>query len=98
VHLVVAENADLRLAPRAVSIFSAMRIPVEIRWLDPLATFRGTTVDSVFGVVFVILPIPQNLEFLVEQLFNMLQGNMIVGTTARWHVCRVFDGHLENAF
>ena len=97
-HLVVAECADLGLASGAVRILSSLNVAMDVGRLDPFATFRGWAVDAVLGVVLLVLPVPESLELEIEQLVDVLQGDMVVGAASRRHVRWVVDGHIEDAY
>jgi len=64
---------------------------------DPITATGIGAVDAVFGVVLLILTIPQHFEFQVEQSLDMLQRDMIVAAAARRHVCWVRHGHFEDS-
>lgn len=66
-----------------------------MRWFDPLTTLWGGTINSVFGMIFLVFAIPENLELEVEEFLHVLQRNVVFCTTARWHMGRISHGHLE---
>lgn len=71
VPFVVAEAADLCLAALAFAVLAAMISPaacvgVDVRRLDPFAASFAGAVDSVFGGVFLVFPIPLFLEMVIE--------------------------------
>lgn len=71
VPFVVAEAADLCLAALAFAVFaavigSATRVGVNVGGFDPLAATFSRTVYSVFGGVFLVLPIPLYLEIVIK--------------------------------
>jgi hypothetical protein len=53
---------------------------------DPCTTLTRWTVDAILGLVLLKLAIPKNLEFLVEQLVNVFEINVLVCTAPRRHM------------
>lgn len=70
---------------------------MDVRWFDPFAAFERRTVDAVFRVVFLVFAVPLHFELDIEQLVNVSEWDVLWATTFRWHVLRIFHGHLEYA-
>ncbi len=71
VPFVVTEAADLCLAALALAVFaavvgSATCVRVDVGGFDPLAASFSGTIDSVFGGVFLVFPIPLYLEIVIK--------------------------------
>lgn len=96
-RFIIAKRAHLQLAARARGVFATFTVAVNLRWLDPFATFGCGTVNAVLRIVLLILSVPRHLELQIEELVYMLEGYVIVCTASWWHVRWIFDGHLEYA-
>ena len=94
----VAGRAHLGLAPAAAAVvaLAAGGVRVYVGGLDPLATAFGGAVEPVGGRVFLVFLIPFQLEFEVEELVDVLEGNVGAGAAGRGHVRGVGDGEGED--
>lgn len=92
VQFVVAQGADLGLAFGTATILAAMEL-VHIGRLDPLAAAFCRAVEAVLCGVLLILGVPEEFEFVVEEVVDVPQGNVVWAAAFGWHVLRVFDGH-----
>lgn len=96
---VVAHDAHLRVASPAASVpHTVGQIHTDLGGFDPLATILGRAVQSVGCGVFLILLVPQPLEFVVEKTLNISQGYMIRSTAGWGHVLGITDGKRELTF
>lgn len=98
----VAGHADLRPAPLALSVFpstvdAAGGVDVDIGGFDPFAAAFGRAVDAVLGRVFLVLLVPFHFELYVEELIDVLQGDVVASAAGGRHVRRVGDGHCEDS-
>ena len=98
----VAGRADFGLAARTLAVFAAAvravrRISVNVRGLDPFATAFGWAVEPVRSGVFLVLLVPLHLELKVEELVDVLQGNVFGSAAGRRHVRRIGDRHGKDA-
>jgi hypothetical protein len=95
VSFVVAGGAHARTAfltlPDLSSVFYG-----DMTGFNPFATPFGDAVDSILGLILLELTIPRLLEFLVEELVDVFEIDVIFCATTRWHMCRILDGHLED--
>lgn len=89
-----AGTAHFGLAATTFGIFAPILTPVDILWFDPFVTAWRRAVNSVSCREFGELPVPLLLESGIEQMFNMLQGN-VFRATFRGHILRVLYGELE---
>lgn len=81
VEFAVAYHADLCLAAAAFAVLAAAggagaEVDVDVTWFYPFAAAPGGTVDSVAGHVFLVLSVPVFLEFVVEELVDVFQGDV----------------------
>ena len=96
--LTVAKTTHLQLAARAPAILASDRaIHVYVRRLDPLATASGRTVYAILCRILLVFPVPENLEFVVEEAIDVLEGDVVLRAAPGWHVLRIRYGHGENA-
>lgn len=96
VHLVIADTAHPGPTSFTLSYFATV-LEADVIGFDPLATMTSRAVDTVSSGVLLEFPIPGLLEFLVEELVNMLERDVLSGATFRGHVGRIRDGHCEDA-
>jgi hypothetical protein len=86
VPLHVAFFTDFRLACLALPDFSASHfVLADVLGLYPNATTLLGTVQSILSSVFCKFPVPENLEFDIEDLVNMFQRNLLFCAAPRWH-------------
>jgi hypothetical protein len=97
VHLVVAKRTYFGLASGTMSNLSALGIAMNVRRLDPLATFWERAVYPIFSVILLILAVPKNLEFEVEQLVDVLKRDVVFSAAAWRHMRWVLDRHIEHS-
>ena len=62
-----------------------------------MPAFLRRAVETVLGVILLVLPIPERFELDVEQFVDVAQWDVLVRTTFWRHVSRIFDGHLEHS-
>lgn len=98
----IAGHADLRSTPLALSVFpstvdAAGGLDVDIGGFDPFAAPPGRAVDAVLGCVFLVLLVPFHFELYVEELVDVLEGDVVAGAAGGRHVRRVGDGHCEDS-
>lgn len=99
VELAVAQDAYLGLATTATRIFHAVRqVHPYLPRLDPLSTSLSRTVESISGRVLLIFLVPQLLELVVEEAFDVPERDVFCRTASRRHMLRVVDGEGELAF
>lgn len=67
-------------------------------WFDPHPATFGRTVDSILRLIFLVLPVPFDLELRIKQLLNMLERDVIRRTALRRHVLWISQGHGEYSF
>lgn len=97
----IAGTAHLRATAFAVSVLTApartaRSINMDMGRLDPFAATARGAVDAVLGGVFLIFAVPGFLELEVEEVFDVLERD-VVGGTALWrHVLGVGDGQGED--
>lgn len=96
VQFIVAQSADLGLASGTAPIFASMEL-VHVSRLDPLAAALGRTVDAVLCGILLIFGVPHDLELIVEEMVDVLQGDVVWATAFGRHVLRVLDGHGKDA-
>ena len=92
----VAYRADGELTLRTRANFPPT-LNVHVFWLNPFATPFLGAIDPVLACPLFELPVPVFLEFVVEQRFDMLQGDVLLGAATGRHVRGVFYAHLEYA-
>jgi len=56
---------------------------------DPLSTSSRGTVESVLSGEFVILLVPKDLESIVKEILDELQGNVFGRAALGWHMSRI---------
>ena len=95
-HFVITDTTDSRTAALAFSNLAPIFNGYVIR-LDPFSTTPGRTVHPISCCVFLELAIPCLFEILIEEPINVPERNVIRGAAPRRHVCRVSDGHVEDA-
>ena len=61
----IASSADLGLATGALAILTAI-FSMDILRLNPCTTSFRRTIDAVLGCIFLVFPIPFNLEFSIK--------------------------------
>jgi hypothetical protein len=66
-------------------------------WFNPVSTPLCGTVDSIVRSVFLVLLIPLSFELYIEELLNMLEGDMIGRAAPGRHVLRVSNREGEDA-
>ncbi|KAI4252544.1 MAG: hypothetical protein LQ352_004238 [Teloschistes flavicans] len=99
----VASSADVGFTARALAVFPALIVTtqriqhVDIFGLDPFPTTSTRTVEAILGGIFLVLGIPLHFEFRVEELFDVMQGNVIGGAAFGGHVLRIGEGKVEDA-
>jgi len=95
----ITRDADFRRAALAFAEFATrmVRIGLDVRRFDPLATRAGGTVESVLGCVLLVFAIPFVLELVVEELIDVAKGDMFFCTASGGHVSWVGDRHGEDA-
>ncbi len=76
VPFVVAGAADFGPAALALAVFAAAvgaaaGVEVDVGGFDPGAAAAGGAVDTVFGGVFLVFPVPFSFEGIVEELINV---------------------------
>jgi hypothetical protein len=96
VRLIVADCTDSGTALLALTDLAAV-FDADVIGFDPLATTLTDAVDFILGLKFQELPVPGPFEVLGEEFVDVLQINMVIGTTAWWHVGGIGETHLENA-
>ena len=100
-----ARGAHFGLAARAAAVGAAGvatagrggRVWVDVGGLDPLAAAFGGAVEPVGGRVFLVFLVPLPLELEVEELVDVLQGDVLGGAAGGGHVRGVGDGQGEDA-
>lgn len=98
VHLPVARGTDFSFAPCAEGVLASLDRVHVARSFDPLTAFEVGAVDAVFCIELLVFGVPEFLELDIEDFVNVFERNVLVAAAFRWHVCWVFDGHLEDAF
>ena len=69
---------------------------MNIRGLNPLPTASGRTVYTVLRRVFLVLSVPKNLELVIEETVDMLEGNGVLSATSGRHMLRIRHRHGED--
>lgn len=98
----VASSADVRSTARAFAVFSALLVTnqriddVDVLGLDPFPTASPRTIEAILGGVFLVFSVPLHFEFRVEELFDVIQGNVVGRATFRGHVLRVCEREGED--
>lgn len=95
VPFAAAGDADFGFAFAAGGLLPAC-FGVNLGRLDPGTTSGNRTVYSVFCGVFLVFLIPCHLELGVEEVVDVLEGDVVGSTASRWHMCFIFDRHGEN--
>lgn len=95
VHLVVADAADPRPTSFTLSYFATI-LKANVVGFDPLSAMTSRAVDTISSGVLLELPIPGLLEFLVKELVNMLERDVLSGATFWGHMGRIRNGHGED--
>ena len=98
VVLAVARRADLGLAARAFAVFAALAVEREGGRFDPFAAAAHGAVEAVFRRVFLVFFVPFGFELGVEELVDVLEGDVLGLAAFGRHVGRVRDGHGEEAY
>jgi hypothetical protein len=96
VHLIVTQRANLCLTFGAATVLATLKL-VHVGRLDPLATVLCGTVEAILCRILLILCVPQYLEFVVEQVVDVFERDVILIAALRRHVYGVLDGHGEDA-
>ena len=96
VPFVIAETADLCLAPFTNTVFAPVSgsmacIDAYVGRFDPLATTFGRTVNPVLGCEFLELSIPFDFELHVKKSVDIVQGNAFSLAAFRRHMLRIGD-------
>jgi hypothetical protein len=92
VELTIAKHTYFRLAMATSCVLSTVsRVHLYPRWLDPLATSFGGTIQPVGSRILLVLSVPKDLEFVVEKSIGVLQRNVLRGATPRRHVLRILN-------
>lgn len=95
VHLLRTNRAHSSFALLTTTDLAAI-LHGDIVRFDPGSAFSSWTIYTILGLVFLKLAIPGHFEFVIEELFDVLEINVLIGATSRRHVCWVIDGHGEN--
>lgn len=99
----VASSADERSTARAFAVSSALLVTnqriddVDVLGLDPFPTTFPRTIEAILGGVFLVFSVPLHFEFRVEELLDVIQGNVVGRATFRGHVLRVCEREGEDA-
>ena len=70
---------------------------MNIRRLDPLPATSGWTVYTVLCGILLILSIPKDLKFVVEETVDVLESDGVLRATPGRHMLRIRHGHGEDA-
>jgi hypothetical protein len=98
VPFAVAGAADFCLATAAFAKLPAGRaVGGDISGLDPLAATSGGAINAVLGGILLILAIPLHFELEIEELFDVLERDVVGGAALGGHMLRVGDGEFEDA-
>jgi hypothetical protein len=68
-----------------------------MRRLDPFTATLAWAIDAILGGKFLVLLIPELLEFDVEEPFNMSERDVVLCAAFGRHMLRVGDRECENA-
>lgn len=90
VGFAVAHGADFRFTSGAFS-----DVPLNLLWLYPFSAVWFGAVDTVGCCVFNIFLVPQFFCLVVEKLINVLERDVVFGTTLGRHVGRIGQGKCE---
>lgn len=90
-------TADPGIALVAFSILSAISLLYSFGF-DPLPAPLLRAVDTIPRRILSELAVPRDLEFVVEEVLHIFDGNGIRSATSWWHLRRVLDGEPEVAF
>jgi hypothetical protein len=99
VVLSIASRAYLRRAALALAELAAwvVWVGLDVRGLDPFTAGARGAVQSILGRVLLVLFVPAGFEFVVEELVDVSEGDMLFCATFGGHVGGVRDGHGKDA-
>jgi hypothetical protein len=92
VEFTVAKYTDFCLAMATSCILPPVcGVHLYPRWLDPLATSFGGTIQSIGSRILLVLPVPKDFKFVVEKSVGVLQRNVLRRAAPRRHVLRILN-------
>jgi hypothetical protein len=96
VHLLRTDATHSGLALLAAPNFAAI-LHANVMRFDPSATTPSRTVHAILSLVFLKFAVPERLEFVVEELLDVFEVDVLVGTAPGRHMGGVGHGHVKDA-
>lgn len=98
---VVTLHAHFCSTPSTFPVFparvrAAAVVGVDVCGFDPFAAAPGGAVETVLGGVLLVFLVPFHLEFGVEELVDVFEGDVVCGAAFGGHVLGVGEGECEN--
>jgi hypothetical protein len=96
--LTIAGTTDLSSASRTSAYLPARGvIHKNMAGFNPSAATFHWAIHTIFSRVLFVLLIPKFFEFIIEEMLNLVQGDMLSGTASGRHMLRISHRHLKDA-